>query len=104
MAFKSIERKREYDRVYNATHKEEIKRRRREYYQKNRLAIIQRTGRYPLEIKDIWLHECNRCKYKWISKKKEPVSCANPKCRSPYWNKPRVRKKKKGHSNSLVNY
>jgi len=34
MAFKSIERKREYDRVYNATHKEEIKLKAKEYYQK----------------------------------------------------------------------
>jgi len=43
MANYSREKKREYDRVYNATHKEEIKRRRDEYYQKNREAIIQRT-------------------------------------------------------------
>jgi len=46
MAFKSLEKKRAYDRVYNATHKEKIKRQHKEYYQKNRVAIIQRTKRY----------------------------------------------------------
>ena len=44
--------------------------------------------------KDIWLHECNRCKHKWTSKNKDPGTCASPKCRSLYWNKPRVMKKK----------
>ena len=52
MAFKSIERKREYDRAYNATHKEKIKRLHREYYLKNREAVIQRTTRYHLENKE----------------------------------------------------
>lgn len=41
--------------------------------------------------KGIWLHECNRCKHKWTSKIENPGSCANIKCRSPYWNKPRIR-------------
>ena len=36
-------------------------------------------------------HECNRCGYIWTSKDKEPKTCANPKCRSKYWNKERVR-------------
>jgi len=36
-----------------------------------------------------WLHECNRCKHKWISHKENPGTCANVKCRSPYWNKKR---------------
>ena len=36
-----------------------------------------------------WLHKCNRCKYEWVSKKKTPNTCAEKKCRSPYWNKPR---------------
>lgn len=31
---------------------------------------------------------CKRCGYKWLSDK-DPKSCA--KCRSPYWNKKRVR-------------
>ena len=42
-----------------------------------------------MEEKDRYYHKCNRCKYEWISKKKKPKTCA--KCRSPYWNKKRVR-------------
>lgn len=39
----------------------------------------------------IYLHDCNRCDYQWTSKKQDPQTCANPKCRSPYWDKPRVK-------------
>jgi len=53
MAFKSIEKKRAYDRVYNVKHKEKIKRQHQEYYQKNREAVIQRTTRYHLEHKEL---------------------------------------------------
>jgi len=52
MAYKSIEKKRAYDRAYNATHKEEIKKKRQEYYQENREAIIQRTSKYHQENKE----------------------------------------------------
>ncbi|MCH8324664.1 MAG: hypothetical protein IH813_06150 [Thaumarchaeota archaeon] len=70
----SIEKRRAYGRAYNATHKEvraayrathkeelvayreknkeKIKRNHKEYYQKNRVAIIQRTKRYHLENKE----------------------------------------------------
>ena len=35
--------------------------------------------------------ECNRCNHKWNPRTpKEPKVC--PKCKSPYWNKERVRK------------
>lgn len=33
---------------------------------------------------------CLRCGYRWIPRVAEPVAC--PKCHSPLWNKPRVRK------------
>lgn len=38
--------------------------------------------------------ECIRCGYKWYPKKPgEPLCCANQKCKSRYWNRPRrVRK------------
>ncbi len=74
MPYKSIEKRRAYGRAYNATHKEvraayrathkeglaayreknkeKIKRNHKEYYQKNRVAIIQRTTRYHLEHKE----------------------------------------------------
>jgi len=36
------------------------------------------------------LCDCERCGYKWFSKptveKVTPTVCANPKCKSPYWN------------------
>ena len=36
--------------------------------------------------------KCERCYHKWIpyNIKKEPTVC--PKCKSPYWNKPRKNK------------
>jgi len=35
--------------------------------------------------------ECNRCGHSWYSRTpNEPKVC--PKCKSPYWNKKRVRK------------
>jgi hypothetical protein len=33
--------------------------------------------------------KCNRCENIWYSQK-IPKTCANVKCRSPYWNKIRV--------------
>jgi hypothetical protein len=34
-------------------------------------------------------YQCERCSHKWIPKdpEKEPSVC--PKCKSPYWNRPR---------------
>ena len=52
MANYSKEKKREYDSVYNATHKEENKRRHREYYLKHREETIQRTSKYHQENKE----------------------------------------------------
>lgn len=39
--------------------------------------------------------QCERCGHKWVPRGsgEEPAVC--PKCKSPYWNKPRKRKKKK---------
>lgn len=35
--------------------------------------------------------KCERCKYEWIPRKKQhPIIC--PKCKSPYWNKPKKKK------------
>ncbi len=41
-----------------------------------------------------WRHQCNRCDYVWYSTQQDPKSCASGKCKSPYWNKPRVRQLK----------
>lgn len=45
---------------------------------------------------EVWQYECERCKHKWFPRDleaKEPVEpnvC--PKCKSPYWSKPRKEK------------
>jgi len=39
-----------------------------------------------LELKEL---TCCRCGHKWIPRKPEIVAC--PKCRSPYWNRPKER-------------
>ncbi len=36
---------------------------------------------------------CNRCGYEWYPRApKLPGTCPNKACKSPYWNKARVRK------------
>ncbi|MBP1684955.1 MAG: hypothetical protein H6Q33_1098 [Deltaproteobacteria bacterium] len=40
----------------------------------------------------VWGYTCERCGYQWIQRTAgapEPKVCANRKCKSPYWNKPR---------------
>lgn len=42
-----------------------------------------------IEVYECW---CNRCKSRWISLSDTlPATCANPDCRSPYWNRMRVK-------------
>ena len=41
------------------------------------------------------IHNCNRCYHQWLGKLENPKTCANPKCRTPYWNKPRIRTQNK---------
>ena len=37
-----------------------------------------------------WKLHCLRCGYTWTPRSDElPTVCPNPKCKSPYWNKPR---------------
>jgi DNA-directed RNA polymerase subunit RPC12/RpoP len=38
-------------------------------------------------------YKCERCKHEWMPHKKNetPISC--PKCKSPYWNRPKKVKK-----------
>ncbi len=46
-----------------------------------------------MEIKFTKL-KCKRCNYEWLPRKEElPITC--PKCRSPYWQKERIRKENK---------
>lgn len=39
---------------------------------------------------------CERCGYEWTPRTEGlPKVCANPKCKSPYWNRPRQKPAKK---------
>ena len=51
----------------------------------------------------LWSHHCGRCDYQWASRTESPKTCANEKCRSPYWNKKRVRTITKPTSVQSVN-
>lgn len=43
-----------------------------------------------------YLHTCLRCGKVWIRRiMHKPKTCANPKCRSPYWDVPPKNKKLK---------
>lgn len=35
---------------------------------------------------------CERCEHEWIPRNKEDEPSVCPKCKSPYWNKPRKNK------------
>jgi len=35
------------------------------------------------------IYHCNRCGHRWAGGDPPPKRCANPECRSPYWNKKR---------------
>ena len=39
--------------------------------------------------------QCERCGHKWVPRGSDEEPSVCPKCKSPYWNKPRKRKVKK---------
>ena len=43
----------------------------------------------------IWGYRCERCEHEWVPRDAaaEPRVC--PKCKSPYWNRPRKQPKQK---------
>jgi hypothetical protein len=42
--------------------------------------------------------KCERCGHVWIprSRKIIPVTCPNPNCKSPYWDRPHIYKRVRG--------
>ena len=50
------------------------------------------------------INTCNRCNYKWVGKIETPNTCANSQCRTPYWNKPRIRKQIKRKQNPIKKF
>ena len=55
---------------------------------------IKGAGAYVL-IKG---HKCHRCGHEWRPKNIEVVPVVCPKCKSPYWDRPR--RKRKGNAKS----
>jgi len=43
--------------------------------------------------KMVWVFRCERCEHEWIPRKPwsagEPLPTVCPKCKSPYWNRPK---------------
>ncbi len=46
---------------------------------------------YPLVMPkvQIWGFRCERCKHEWVPRDKEQEPRVCPKCKSPYWDRPR---------------
>lgn len=56
-----------------------------------------------VSVKKVTVYKCERCEHEWIPRdalsekvpgdpKGLPKVCPNPKCKSPYWAKPRAKK------------
>ena len=37
-------------------------------------------------------YKCERCGYEWIPRKKNKYPRVCPKCKSPYWDRPKINK------------
>lgn len=43
-----------------------------------------------VEKVQLWGYRCLRCGHEWLPRQdKPPQNCPNPKCKSPYWDRPR---------------
>lgn len=55
--------------------------------------IFDEKGIFEMPVKiieEIEVQTCLRCGHSWKPESTRlPKTCSNPKCRSPYWNKPR---------------
>ena len=44
--------------------------------------------------KRVTAYRCERCEYEWLPRKQDaPLPTVCPKCKSPYWNRPRAKEK-----------
>ena len=84
MAFKSIEKKRAYDRAYNATHKEKLKKQSHEYYLANKEKIIQKSKKHAQEnserIKQYHKGYHGKHRLEVLAKIDPAMKCANCGC------------------------
>lgn len=42
----------------------------------------------------IWGYRCERCLHEWLPRQMDSEPAVCPRCKSPYWNKPRKNAKK----------
>ena len=54
-------------------------------------ALTNLPDRYILLGMTIYIFKCLRCGHEWPSKQERPLIC--PRCKSPYWDRPRKVKK-----------
>jgi hypothetical protein len=43
----------------------------------------------------VWGYRCERCEHEWVPRDTENEPRVCPKCKSPYWNRPRKEQGKK---------
>jgi predicted Zn-ribbon and HTH transcriptional regulator len=41
----------------------------------------------------VWGYRCERCEHEWVPRDTENEPRVCPKCKSPYWNRPRKQEK-----------
>ena len=41
----------------------------------------------------LWGYRCERCQHEWLPREKDKAPRVCPKCKSPYWDRPRQPKK-----------
>lgn len=47
-------------------------------------------------------NKCYRCEHEWLPYDKDVLPRVCPKCKSPYWDRPKVRFNKKGKKNESI--
>jgi hypothetical protein len=47
-------------------------------------------------VSNLRIVKCLRCDHEWATRLEHPTRCANQKCKSPYWDKPKKSPSKQG--------
>lgn len=54
------------------------------------LATAQHPAPHPgMELREVWVFSCHRCPHVWCPRVVERPPRVCPKCKSPYWDRPR---------------